>query len=237
MAPRVGSGLLASALLLASCGGSSANGSGGSAGDAATGKDAGDATTDAPGAEETQPSADADSDGGADAANEAGDAEPGEGGGEAGDGAIPPLSCSGDANEPDDSQVLAFPIGMITDCDSSGGTLTSVSSGTGDVDWSYYSGSDTTGCVVDPTVQIDAPDLEVCMFIVCATGTTTISSCGSGSPATSPAGSPGCCITGASSMTASITCSALTSDSADVYMRVRQLSSNVCVPYDLAYHF
>lgn len=226
------------AFALAACGGSSANGGSGS--DAT---DAGDATKEAARSPDAEVGLDSGLDASADASDEAPDAEQAETGGDAdsdadgGDGGIPPLSCSGDANEPDDSQVLATPLGMIDDCDSSGGTLTSVSSGTGDVDWSYYAGSDTTGCVVDPTVQIDAPDLEVCMFFVCASGTTTVSDCGGGAPATSPAGTPGCCIVGTASMTGNITCSNLTSDSADVYMRVRQLSSNVCIPYDLAYHF
>ncbi len=234
---RPGSCVLAFAFTLAACGGSS--GGGGSGGDAAGPRDAGDATADTTHPADAEPEAQAASDAAEDAPAEAADAESAETGADAdaGDGGIAPLSCSGDMNEPDDSQVLATPIGMITDCDSSGGTLTSVSSGTGDVDWSYYSGSDTTGCAVDPTVQIDAPDLEVCMFFVGASGTTTVSDCGGGSPATSPAGSPGCCIVSTSSMTASITCSNLTSDSADVYMRVRQLSSNVCIGYDLAYHF
>lgn len=223
---------------LAACGGSSGNGGSGS--DAAPARDAGDATADA-----THGPDDSGPDALADASDEASDADLAETGSDAGgggndgdaDGGIPPLSCSGDMNEPDDTQVLATPLGMIDDCDSSGSTLASVSSGMGDVDWSYYAGTDTTGCVVDPTVQIDAPDLEVCMFFVCASGTTTVNDCGGGSAATSPAGTPGCCIVGTTSMTAKITCSNLTSDSADVYMRVRQPSSDVCVPYDLAYHF
>lgn len=226
------------ALTLAACGGSSGNGGSGS--DAAPAADAGDAKTEVGDDADAEVGLDSGPDAPADVSDETADAETGDDAGsdaDGGDGGIPPLSCSGDANEPDDSQVLATPLGMIDDCDSSGSTLTSVSSGTGDVDWSYYAGSDTTGCEVDPTVQIDAPDLEVCMFFVCASGTTTVSNCGSGSMATSPAGTPGCCLVGTASMTANITCSDLTSDSADVYMRVRQLSSNVCIPYDLAYHF
>lgn len=153
-----------------------------------------------------------------------------------GDGAIPPLMCTGDMYEPNDTEVTAYPLGTIDECDTSGSTLGAVASGMGDVDWYEYSGTSTLTCTADPTVTVDATGLEACIFVICAEGTTTLSSCTNGSPATSAAGTPGCCTTGTASMTAQMSCSSTTND-ANVYMRVTQPSSDTCIPYDLAYHF
>lgn len=153
-----------------------------------------------------------------------------------GDGAIPPLTCTGEMYEPNDTEVTAWPLDSIDECDSSGSTLSAVASGLGDVDWYHYSGTSTLTCTADPTVTVDADGLETCVFVICAEGTTTISSCTNGSPAMSEAGTPGCCTTGTSSVTAQMSCSS-TTNAADVYMRVTQPSSNTCLPYDLAYHF
>ncbi len=173
---------------------------------------------------------DAGADSGTDAAMETG----GDDGGD--DGEAGSLVCSGDMYEPNDSEVTAYPLGSIDECDTSGSTLSAVSSGTADVDWYEYSGTSTLTCTADPTATIDAVGLELCIFVICAEGTTTISSCTNGSPATSAAGTPGCCTTSTTSMTAQMSCSS-TTNAANVYMRVQQPSSNQCVPYDLAYHF
>jgi hypothetical protein len=169
---------------------------------------------------------DAGADSGIDAAMETGDDD--------GDGGS--LVCSGDMYEPNDTEVTAYPLGSIDECDTSGSTLSAVSSGAADVDWYEYSGTSTLTCTADPTATIDAAGLEVCIFVICAEGTTTISSCTNGSPSTSAAGTPGCCTTSTTSMTAQMSCSS-TTNAANVYMRVQQPSSNMCVPYDLAYHF
>ena len=195
-----------------------ATGDGGS-GDSSMGADTGSATGD-----------DAGADSGVDADMDSG----GDEGGDDGEGGA--LVCSGDAYEPNDTEVTAYPLGSIDECDTSGSTLTAVSSGTADVDWYEYSGTSTLTCTADPTATIDAAGLELCIFVICAEGTTTISSCTNGSPSTSAAGTPGCCTTSTTSMTAQMSCSS-TTNAANVYMRVQQLSSNMCVPYDLAYHF
>ncbi len=177
------------------------------------------------------PGDDSGDDSGIDAATESGADDGGDDGGDDGS-----LVCTGDMYEPNDTEVTAYPLGSIDECDTSGSTLTAVSSGSADVDWYEYSGTSTLTCIADPTATIDASGLEVCIFVICAEGTTTISSCTNGSPATSAAGTPGCCTTGTTSMTAQMSCSS-TTNAANVYMRVRQPSSNMCVPYDLAYHF
>jgi hypothetical protein len=156
------------------------------------------------------------------------------------DSGIPPLVCPGESSEPEDSEVLATVHPAIDECDSSGSSWTDVSSGTGDVDWMRYAGNDKVIalCVVDPTVTINTPGLRVCEFMMCLEGATTIVSCTNGQPATSPAGTQGCCTTSTASMTAKISCSGVTSNnSANVFIRVDQPGSNVCLPFQVDYHF
>ncbi len=228
---RVLTGSACLAALVVACG--SVQGSGRGSSDAAVDQTA-DATGDDGGVDASM-TADTGStpgdDSGLDAATESGTDD---GGGDDGDDGS--LGCTGDTYEPNDTEVTAYPLGSIDECDSSGSTLTAVSSGTGDEDWYEYSGTSTLTCIADPTATIDASGLEVCIFVICAEGTTTISSCANGSPSTSAAGTPGCCTTSTTSMTAQMSCSS-TTNAANVYMRVRQPSSNTCVPYDLAYHF
>lgn len=150
------------------------------------------------------------------------------------DTGIPPLSCTGELDEPNGTEILATPLGTIDDCDSSGSTVKGVSSGVGDVDWMVFHGTDTFGCSVDPTLSIDAPGLRLCAFALCDDGTTTIQNCNGATAATSPAGTHGCCTT-TKNLSVQINCSG-TNDSASIFIRVDQ-TQNQCVAYDVAYHY
>jgi hypothetical protein len=223
-------------LALAACsGGSSATSAGDASGlEAASQTDAGaDVAVDAT----AEATAEAGDDSGRDSTVGPGD----DSGPEAGDDTgIPLLMCGSDAPEDNSTEVTALPLPGIDSCDSSGTSLSAISSGTGDTDWYHYFGtsSATSLCIADPTAQVDASGLRVCIFIICPTGTTTIQSCTNGSPDMSPAGTPGCCTTSTAAMTVDISCGGVaTTNSADVYMRVDQPTSNSCIPYDLAYHF
>ena len=150
------------------------------------------------------------------------------------DTGIPPLSCTGEIDEPNATEILATPLGIIDDCDSSGSSVKGVSSGIGDVDWMVFHGTDTFGCSVNPTLQIDAAGLRLCAFSLCDDGTTTIQNCNGATSATSPAGTHGCCTT-TKNLSVQIGCSG-TNDSAAIFVRVDQ-TQNQCVAYDVAYHY
>jgi hypothetical protein len=150
------------------------------------------------------------------------------------DTGVPPLSCTGEIDEPNASEILATPLGIIDDCDSSGSSVHGVSSGTGDVDWMVFHGTDTFGCSVDPTLSINATGVRLCAFALCDDGTTTIQNCNGATAATSPAGTHGCC-TNTKNLSVQINCSG-TNDSAAIYVRVDQ-TQNQCVAYDVAYHY
>lgn len=152
------------------------------------------------------------------------------------DTGIPPLMCMGDADEPNESEVIASPRPQIDDCDSSGKSFSATSSGMGDIDWTRFRGKDTNFCVADPTVKINVPGLRLCAYVMCTDGATTILSCDNGSPDTSPAKTKGCCTTSTTAMTVQINCSG-TSEDADVFIRVDQPSTNTCIPYKVDYHY
>lgn len=147
-----------------------------------------------------------------------------------------PLVCQGESGEPNDGQVIATPLPQIDDCDGSGQSVTGVSSGMGDVDWVRFRGQDTSWCAVDPTVKIDVSGVRLCAFVMCTDGATTVQGCTNGTAALSPAQTKGCCATGTSAMTIPMNCTG-TSDDADVFIRVDQPTSNVCVSYKVDYHF
>lgn len=148
----------------------------------------------------------------------------------------PPLVCKGEMSEPNESEVFATPLGTIDDCDGSGSTVSGVSSGTNDVDWLRFQGTDTFGCSVNPTVKLSTSGLRLCAFALCDNGTTDLQDCGIGTNTTSPAGMHGCCTSSTQSMDLQINCST-TKDSADIFIRVDQPNGNACVAYDVAYHY
>lgn len=147
-----------------------------------------------------------------------------------------PLTCPGEAGEPNESEVLATPRPQIDDCDGSGKSVSGVSSGTGDVDWIRFRGKDASLCAVDPTVKIDAVGLRLCAFVMCTDGATTVQGCTNGTASSSPAKTKGCCTSGTGSMTVPMNCTG-TSDDADVFIRIDQPDANMCVPYKVDYHF
>ena len=106
----------------------------------------------------------------------------------------------------------------------------------GDTDWTRFRGKDVNFCIVDPTVKISVPGLRLCAFVMCTDGVTTIKSCANGSQDVSPAKTKGCCTTGTAAMTVNMNCSGLSDDS-DVFIRVDQPTTNMCIPYKVDYHY
>ena len=143
-----------------------------------------------------------------------------------GDGGGGGTTCSGDTYENNDSFGSPAHLAAITDCDSTGSSLTSVISGSSDVDYYAYSGTDTTGCVVDPSAQVDTDGLEVCVIASCKSGIIALAGCSAGSPASSlPSNMAGCCAQGTIEVKPDVSCSG-SDDSMDILMRVREPSGS-----------
>lgn len=150
------------------------------------------------------------------------------------------LTCNDENSEPNDTAPQAHALGSIDDCDENGKSLTSAVSGAGDTDFYSYAGTDVTGCLVDPTAQVDVAGLEVCVFAKCNAGTTSLVNCLGGTPAPGvPDTTVGCCTLQAAAVTTRFECSG-GDDAATVSMSVRQATGSragVCTSYKLDYHY
>ena len=136
--------------------------------------------------------------------------------------------------EPNDTIATAFALPAITDCNSDAAVLQGVlGENPNDVDWYKYDGSDTFGCVVDPTRQLTGQNIRICKYITCTNAAFT---CPSGTQFDTQAGKPGCCWTGGQSVTVDLSCNT-TNDSATVFMRIDHPGGPGCEPYQVDYHF
>jgi len=144
-------------------------------------------------------------------------------------------SCDDVDSEPNGSETAVVPLGTLTDCNGAanvGGTL----DGPGDADWYRFTGYDDY-CWAEPSVTV-APDARVCLFVECLSGETQVT-CPTGATAdTSPEGRPGCCMTGALSVS-DFNCTGTINDDVEVYVRVENPEAAVgsCEEYSLTYEY
>ncbi len=142
--------------------------------------------------------------------------------------------------EPNDSEVNAYDLGTIGDCDNMGDMVSGVLSGASDLDWYKFHGVDASSfCSVDPARTLTSSgSVRICKFIQCDGSESDNFSCPGGTTAAnSPDGRPGCCSTG--DMDISLTCgsSQLNADNAMVFIRVDNPQSLPCPNYTVAYHY
>lgn len=150
------------------------------------------------------------------------------------DGSGPPCN---DPNDVGGSEPSAKDLGTISDTDSDGSSFTGVVKGAVDVDFYKFTGTDGYGAVVDPTLTSASSGVEMCMYVACLAGTgVDLKSCTGGAKATSGIGNPGCCFTAPGATTLDYDCAGSTSESATVFIRVKQ-TGNLCLPYTASYHF
>ena len=151
-----------------------------------------------------------------------------------------PVCNPADDLEPNDIEDEASVLDNINDQDASGSLVDSILAGDQDVDWFAYQGYDIAFAYVDPagTLSTDM-DLRLCLFVECMIGTTPPPTCLGSVYEESPDGRVGCCDTGANAaVEIDLTCpGANDDDSAYVFMRVDRGRKDLCIPYDLEYHF
>ncbi len=139
----------------------------------------------------------------------------------------------GDPSEPNNSENMATGLMAITDCDSSGGTVSGALDST-DEDWFTYAATDDSFCTIDPTLSIATGSVEVCLFLVCAEGTEEIA-CPMGATATDVGTLSGCCST--SGFTIGFDCDGPGTDNATNFIRVKSASQDSCTTYSVGYHY
>ncbi len=163
-----------------------------------------------------------------------------EGPADSGDEETPPITCNPeDQHEPNNVEDEAKTLPNITDDDSAGGLIESILAGKDDVDWFAYMGSDVAFAYVDPAGGLDADmELQLCLFVSCLTGPNPSLDCTGAIYDESPELLlPGCCNVGGSTFVSIDLDCVGDDDSAYVFMRVDQGHDDICVPYEITYHF
>ncbi|MBI4954628.1 MAG: hypothetical protein HY908_21565 [Myxococcales bacterium] len=132
-----------------------------------------------------------------------------------------------------DTEPAAWYLGGIDDCDGAGSSVAGALDA-GDVDWYRYTGTDASGCIVDPAADVSftGGSARLCQFAACMFGSVAVTCQGGSAPATSPDGRAGCC---GSSVSMDIECTGI-NDDAFIYLRLDQPSGS-CVSYVLDYHY
>lgn len=142
-----------------------------------------------------------------------------------------------DKDDQGSSETTAKVLPSTSDSDNTTKSVKAVLNGPVDVDFFKLYMADNFTSSVDANFQIETAGVEMCVFVKCASGTTSVTGCSGGVLSTSSIGTKGCCATGPSQATPQWDCPGLTDDdSADFYIRLKQ-SANKCTSYSWTYHF
>jgi hypothetical protein len=142
-----------------------------------------------------------------------------------------------DKDDPASTEIGAKVLPPTDDAQNTPLTVNGVLNGAVDVDFYKLSMSDLTGRSIDDAFEIKTSGVEMCVFVKCKAGATTVSSCTGGVKQTSSIGMEGCCATGPSQASPQWDCPGFTDDdSADFFIRIKQ-TGTACVPYAFSYVF
>ncbi|MBX3190374.1 MAG: hypothetical protein KF819_25465 [Labilithrix sp.] len=142
-----------------------------------------------------------------------------------------------DNDDPGSSEVTAKVLPPTDDAQNVPITVNGVMNGAVDVDFYKLSMTDLSFRTIDDAFEIKTSGVEMCVFVKCKQGATTVSTCAGGVKKTSSIGMEGCCATGPSQASPKWDCPGLTDDdSADFYIRISQ-TGTACVPYSFSYVF
>lgn len=151
-----------------------------------------------------------------------------------------------DNGDPGGSENVATKLPDTTDCDNEYKTITGVMKGAVDVDFYSLSAKDEGvsishpfGCSLDTDFEGETAGTELCVFLRCKNSTVNpVSGCAHGTLSTSDIGMKGCCTAAPGRAVPKWDCSGITDDdSADIFIRVRQIGGDKCLPYKVKYRF
>jgi hypothetical protein len=136
-----------------------------------------------------------------------------------------------DNGDPGGSENVATALPDTTDCDNDYKTITGVMKGAVDVDFYKLSATDEgislshpTGCKLDTDFEGETAGTELCVFLRCKNSTVNSVT--------------GCCAAAPGKAVPKWDCSGITdNDSADIFIRVRQINGDKCLPYKVRYRF
>lgn len=151
-----------------------------------------------------------------------------------------------DNGDPGSSENVATRLPDTDDCDDDLKTLTGTARGAVDVDFYKLSASDhgisfshPFGCRKDTDFEAQTAGTELCVYVRCKNSTVdAVTGCESGTMATSDIGMKGCCAAAPGHAVPKWDCSGLTDDdSADFFLRVKQINGDRCLPYTVKYRY
>lgn len=144
-----------------------------------------------------------------------------------------------DKDDPGSSENTAKQLADTTDAQNDPIVVKGVLNGPIDVDFYSLKMSDTFGHTVGADLQVATASTEMCVFMKCVSGETNWSGCTQGVEQTSAIGDKGCCTSGPGKAIPSWSCGGFTQsdDSAQFYFRIKQPSSDKCLPYAFSYAF
>ena len=141
-----------------------------------------------------------------------------------------------DKDDPGSSESAAKALPNQDDGDNSVKTVKGVLNGQVDVDFFKFRLTDAFGSSIDTDFEMQSSGVEMCVFVKCAAGATTVS-CPQGVKKKSDIGVDGCCATGPSKAYPDWDCPGFTdNDTADFFIRIKQ-TQDKCTPYQWTYRF
>jgi hypothetical protein len=151
-----------------------------------------------------------------------------------------------DPNDSGSSVSGAQKLPDTNDCDNSFRSINGVANGPADIDFYTLSAKDEgvsldhpIGCKRQTDFNVQNENIELCVFATCQNTTTNaVTGCSAGDEAQSDFGAKGCCTNKPGSAVPTWSCSGITKDdSADFFIRVRQVNTNMCLPYKVSYRY
>jgi hypothetical protein len=142
-----------------------------------------------------------------------------------------------DNGDPGSSEISATKLNDTDDGVDTVTTTTGVLNGPVDVDFYKFGFADGFGGVIGTDIQNKTSGVEMCVFVKCKSGPTTMT-CATGAKTTAPGtGTEGCCVTGPGTANPDWDCEGITDDdSADFFIRIKQ-TADKCTNYSFSYVF
>ncbi|MDF2694867.1 MAG: hypothetical protein K0S65_3250 [Labilithrix sp.] len=144
-----------------------------------------------------------------------------------------------DKDDPGGAENVAKALPATDDCDDSYKSVSGVAKGAVDLDFYKLSASDKTGCLLETDFEAQTAGTELCVFARCKNSTAdAVTGCAQGVQTTSDIGMKGCCAAAPGKAVPEWDCSGITDDdSADFFLRVRQINQDKCLPYSFRYRY
>lgn len=157
----------------------------------------------------------------------------------AGDGGVGEAGTCDDPNDHGGAPNVAFALPNTDDCDNSTKSARGVINGGADADWFKFVAADKTGCSIDNAFGTQTAGVELCVWVSCFTGATSLSGCQGGTRTKNPTtNEDGCCFKGPGNVVPQYDCPGLTDDdSATFFVRLRSAGANACIPYTWTYKY